>query len=57
MGIQLKIKIIIIIISVPLKESIISSKESLFFTRKYYDIKQVSFIFSKESNKVPNGLP
>ena len=57
MGIQLKIKIIIIIISVPLKESVISSKESLFFTGKYYDIKQVSFIFSKESNKVPNGLP
>ena len=25
--------------------------------RKYYDIKQVSLIFSKQSNKVPNGIP
>ena len=57
---------------ISLKESIIikekvlfSLKESLnIFIRsyydknqKYYDIKQVSFIFSKESNKVPNSIP
>ena len=23
----------------------------------YYDVKQVSLIFTKESNKVPNGVP
>ena len=39
-------------------------RNSYFFTRKYYDIKrkyhdirQVSLIFSKETNKVPNGVP
>ena len=39
-------------------------KKSYFLRRKYYDIKrkcydirQVSLIFSKESNKFPNGVP
>ena len=57
---------------ISLKESIIitekvlfSLKESLIFfirkyynkNRKYYDIKQASLIFSKQSNKVSNGVP
>ena len=25
--------------------------------RKHYNLKQVSVIFSKQSNKVPNGIP
>ena len=29
----------------------------LWWKTKYYDIKQVSLIFSKQSNKVPNGVP
>ena len=40
-----------------LKESLISLQESIMIKTKYYDIKQVSVIFSKQSNKVPNGVP
>ena len=44
-----------------LKESIIAKQKVLLkyydIKWKYYDTKQVSLIFSKESNKVPNCVP
>ena len=32
-------------------------KKVLWYKWKCFDIKQVSLLFSKESNKVPNGVP
>ena len=40
-----------------LKESLIYLWEYYDKKQKYYDITQVSLIFSKQSNKVPNGGP
>ena len=47
------------------RESFIFFKRKSYFfirkyydkKRKYYDIKQLIIIFSKQSNKVPNGVP